>query len=48
MTLSSSWRADPRLDALDVVTNENDYNTTNVLMTEIKYDYNQVYVVRLK
>lgn len=40
MTLSSSWRADPRLDALDVVTNENDYNTTNVLMTEIKYDYN--------
>ena len=40
MTLSSSWRADPRLDALDVVTNENDYNTANVLMTEVKYDYN--------
>ena len=40
MTLSSSWRADPRLDALDFVTNENDYNTTNVLMTEVKYDYN--------
>ena len=27
MTLSSSWRADPRLDALDIVTNENDYST---------------------
>ena len=40
MTLSSSWRADPRLDALDIVTNENDYSTTNVLMTEVKYDYN--------
>lgn len=40
MTLSSSWRADPRLDALDCVTNENDYGTTRVLMTEVKYDYN--------
>lgn len=40
MTLSSSWRADPRLDALDIVTNENDYSTTNVLMTDVKYDYN--------
>ena len=39
MTLSSSWRADPRLDALDFVTNENDYGTTKVLMTEVKYDY---------
>ena len=40
MTLSSSWRADPRLDALDVVENENDYGTSKVLMTEVKYDYN--------
>ena len=40
MTLSSSWRADPRLDALDIVDNENDYGTSKVLMTEVKYDYN--------
>jgi hypothetical protein len=39
-TLSSSWRADPRLDALDIVDNENDYGTSKVLMTEVKYDYN--------
>lgn len=38
--LSSDWRADPRLDALDVVTNENDYNTNNVLMTNVEYSYN--------
>lgn len=37
--LSSEWRADPRLDALDVVDNENDYNTNKVLMTSIKYSY---------
>ena len=40
MTLSSDWRADPRLDALDVVDNENDYNTNKVLMTNVKYSYN--------
>lgn len=40
MTLSSDWRADPRLDALDMVDNENDYGTNKVLMTEVKYSYN--------
>lgn len=40
MVLSSEWRADPRLDALDVVTNENDYNTNEVVMTSVKYSYN--------
>jgi hypothetical protein len=40
MTLSSDWRADPRLDALDIVDNENDYTTNKVLMTEVKYSYN--------
>ena len=38
--LSSSWRADPRLDALDIVDNDNDYGTNKVLMTNVKYDYN--------
>lgn len=40
MTLSSSWRADPRLDVLDIVSNDNDYGTSNVMMTEVTYDYN--------
>ena len=40
MTLSSEWRADPRLDALDMVNNENDYSVNNVLMTSVKYSYN--------
>jgi hypothetical protein len=40
MILSSNWRADPRLDALDIVSNENDYNTNNVLITNVKYSYN--------
>ena len=37
--LSSSWRADPRLDALDVVSSENDYGVDKVLMTEVDYTY---------
>lgn len=40
MVLSSDWRADPRLDALDVVDNENDYNTNKVLITNVTYSYN--------
>lgn len=40
MTLDSSWRADVRLDALDIVTNENRYNTNNVRMTEVEFRYN--------
>ena len=40
MNLSSEWRADPRLDVLDVVKNVNDYNTNNELITNIKYSYN--------
>jgi hypothetical protein len=40
MTLDSSWRADVRLDALDIVTNENSYNTNKVRMTEVEFKYN--------
>ena len=40
MTLDSSWRADVRLDALDIVTNENSYHTNRVRMTNVKYQYN--------
>jgi hypothetical protein len=39
-TLDSSWRADVRLDALDIVTNENRYNTKNVRMTEVNFSFN--------
>ena len=40
MTLTSSWRADPCLDALDIATNQNEFKTSNVLMTKVAYDYN--------
>ena len=40
MTLDSSWRADVRLDALDIVTNESKYSTNNMRMTDVKYTYN--------
>ena len=40
MILTSKWRADPRLDALDVINNENTYNTNKVLMTSVNYSYN--------
>lgn len=38
--LSGNFRADPRLDALDVVTNENQFTQSDVLVTEIEYAYN--------
>ncbi len=40
MTVSSSWRADPRVDALDVVVNEGEFTTNNVLMTSVDFTYN--------
>jgi hypothetical protein len=40
MSLDSSWRADVRLDALDIVMNENSYNTNRVRMTDVEYKYN--------
>ena len=40
MTLNSSWRADVRLDALDIVTNENEYHSNQVRMTDITYKFN--------
>ena len=40
MTLDSSWRADVRLDALDIVTSETNYNTNRVRMTEVEFRYN--------
>ena len=40
MTLDSSWRADVRLDALDIVTNKNDYNTSSVRMTDVEFKFN--------
>lgn len=40
ITLDSSWRADVRLDALDIVTNENGYNSKQVRMTEVEFRFN--------
>lgn len=38
--ISTSWRADPRLDALDVIDNENEYGTDKVIITNVEYSYN--------
>ena len=40
MTLKSVGRADVRLDALDIVSNENDYSTNMVRMTNVKFEFN--------
>lgn len=40
MVLTSEWRADPRLDALDIVQNENDYSINPVRMTSVTFTYN--------
>lgn len=40
MTLKSVVRADVSVDALDIVSNENDYNTKRVRMTNVKFEYN--------
>lgn len=39
LSLDSSWRADVRLDALDIVTNKNAYNTNAVRMTDVEYSF---------
>lgn len=38
-TLSSSWRADPRVDALDIVENQNEYTTSDVRLTDVTFNY---------
>lgn len=38
--LSGEYRADPRLDALDRIRNENQFAESVVVVTEIKYTYN--------
>lgn len=40
MTLKSTWRVDVRLDALDIVSNENDYSTNEVRMTDVEFKFN--------
>ena len=39
-SLDSSWRADVRLDPLDIVTNVNDYNSAIVRMTDVEFKFN--------
>lgn len=33
------WRADPRLDAMDIISSENKFGTDTVRMTSVKYSY---------
>lgn len=39
-SLAGNYRADPRLDPLDTIRNENQFSTATVLVTEVKYTYN--------
>lgn len=39
-TLSGSYRADPRLDPLDMVQNQNKFANTTILITTVKYTWN--------
>jgi hypothetical protein len=39
-TLDLSWRPDVRLDALDIVKNSNEYNASQVRMTDVELTYN--------
>ena len=38
-TLSGAFRADPRLDPLDIVTNVNQFSTSRVVVSEVKFSY---------
>ena len=40
MTLKSSVRADVRLDALDVVSNKNEYNENTMVTTNVNFEFN--------
>lgn len=40
MSLAPTWRADVRLDALDVVTHRNQYRDESLLVTGVKFTYN--------
>lgn len=39
-SLDFSWRVDVRLDALDIVKNENTYSSSKVRMTDVEFRYN--------
>ena len=38
--LTTSWRADPRLDTLDIVKVQTEYDTHNTIITNVSYTYN--------
>ena len=40
MSLAPEWRADVRLDALDIVTHRNQYRDEALLVTDVKFSYN--------
>ena len=39
MTISTSWRADPRLDVLDFIDVQGEFVTNNGVVTDVSYDY---------
>lgn len=43
MTISTSWRADPRLDVLDNIDVQGEFVTNNGVVTNLSYDYSGVF-----
>ena len=39
-TIDVDWRADVRLDALDIITSESTYTSNKIRMTEVEFNYN--------
>ena len=39
-SLDMSWRADPSIDALDIITSKGEYSPNSVIMTDVTFEYN--------
>ena len=39
-SLALSWRVDPSIDALDIITSKGEYSPNNVIMTDVTFEYN--------
>jgi hypothetical protein len=39
-TQTLSWRADPRLDVLDVIRSKDEFTDSNLILTKVEYAYN--------
>jgi hypothetical protein len=40
ISLNASWRPDVRLDALDIITVENEFGSNSMIVTDVSYSFN--------